>query len=252
MNKDYTICIIASHAPHQEYYCFNSFLKSLDGEPLTVLGWGTGEYKNLSDRPRIFYNAIKARAIKTKNLILSDCWDMVFVDSPEIVFEKHKANNCDITFSAEKNPFPSEAREQFDAIAPVNTSYKYLNCGTIVGKTEAILTMLEDMDAPNLPVDYFIQEEQKMFHYNEQKFYMDSFFRQPVSMKLDYSQDIANCMQDVTMDEISMFGGGSMETGTVAKIRNKETNSIPSIIHWNGSSKTAGTMEPILKHLNLL
>ena len=89
MNKDYTICIIASHAPHQDYYCFNEFLKSIAGEPLMVLGWGTGEYKNLSDRPRMFYNAIKSGVIKTKNLILSDCWDMIAIDSPEIIFKKH-------------------------------------------------------------------------------------------------------------------------------------------------------------------
>ena len=191
MNKDTTVCIIASHAPHQEYYCFKEFVKSLEGENVVCLGWGTGEYRNLSDRPRMFYNAIKVGHIKTKNLILSDCWDMVFIDSPEAIFEKHKSLGADVTFSAEKNCFPQELREEFDKIAPTDTAYKYLNCGTVVGETEAILAVLEDMDAPNTPLDYWMEDEQRMFHYNEQGWYMESFFRQPVKMTLDYYLNIS-------------------------------------------------------------
>ncbi len=240
MNKsEYTIAIISSHFPTQDYYCFGEFLKSLEGEPI-ICGGQDGSYKNLSDRPRIFYDAINQGYVKTEWLILSDCWDMVFVDSPSVIFEKHKANNCDITFSCEKNCFPEDLKQQFDEIAPANTPYKYLNCGTIVGRTEAIFTLLKDMDAPNLPKDYWMPEEQKTFHYNEQLWYQQSFFRQPVSMKLDYYQDIANCMEQVTTKELDF---------SEKKIRNIECNTYPSIWHWNGGSKTAGTQIPILTKL---
>jgi hypothetical protein len=57
------------------------------------------------------------------------------------------------------------------------------------------------------------------------------------------------------MEDIALSGGcaANIEDAKMyTMIRNKETNTFPSILHWNGGSKSAGTMQPILQHLNLL
>ena len=116
------------------------------------------------------------------------------------------------------------------------------------------MEVLEAMDAPNLPVDYHDSRKGYNHHFNDQAMYMDIYLRQPVKMKLDYDCIIAQNMQDVKEDELSLFGGCSaaLNSPMINKIRNKETNTLPSIIHWNGGSKTGWSREKILKHLNLL
>ncbi len=239
-----TLCFISNREPTAPYFTYKEFFKSLDGELKLILGTIPGQYQNLSDRPRILQEAIYKKDIDTKYTIFVDCWDLMFADSPQVVLDKHLATGNDITFSAEKNCFPSDYKERFNAIAPINSSYKYLNCGTIVGETAALLTLLESMDAINKPKDYFDTQKGHMHHYNEQGWYMEEFFKQPVKCGLDYYQDIANCMQDVLPEELDLSVAG--------KIRNIECNTYPSIIHLNGNSKTShGIRELSIKQLNL-
>ncbi len=242
MSIDYTIAFVRDKYPTADYFCAREFDKSIEGE--NILGLGTGgksEFDGLSDRPRIFYNAIKNGLIKTKYIFAIDCFDLVFVDKPEVILEKHFLLNCDISIGAEKNCFPDLLKEQFDELAPKNTSYKYLNCGTIIAETEALLAMYESMDALNKPRDFFDVEKGGMHHYNEQGWYMDEYLKQPVKIALDYNQNICNCLQNVKPEELDF---------SEQRIRNIECNTYPSIWHMNGSSKTDfGVRELILKHL---
>ncbi len=252
--NNYTLVIISNRVPSENYFTYFQFYKSLEGEQiLNLCDHYPNVYKNLSDRPRMLYKAFEDGLIKTEKILFCDSWDLVFVDKPDIIFEKWQDMKCDIAISAEKNCFPADYKEQFDKVAPTDTSYKYINCGTVLGYSDAFFEMLVSMDANYHPYDYYIPEQGMMHHFNEQLYYHQEFFKQPVNIKIDYYQNIAQCMQDVALDELSLFGGGSMEPGSqmITKIRNKETNSFPSIIHWNGSSKSAGTREPILKHLSL-
>ncbi len=243
MNKDYQIVVVSSGTPNAPYFCLDAFYKSLAGETILLLGQNFPNF-HLSDRPRILHDAIKNGAVSTEYIIFCDSWDLFFVDKPEVIIEKHLANNCDITISAEKNCFPDDYREHFDKVAPKDTSYKYLNCGTVIGRTDAFFALLESMDAANQPYDYFDQEKGGMFHYNEQKYYHEEFVKQKLNIKLDYYQDIANCMQDVLPEELDFSG---------EKIRNIECNTYPSIIHMNGNSKDAhGIRELTLKHYGYL
>jgi hypothetical protein len=170
-----------------------------------------------------------------------DCWDLVLAGTMDEIFEKHRGNHCDITISAERNCFPHDLKEEFDKLAPENTTYKYLNCGVIVGSTEALLAILEDMDAANLPADSHNSETG--WHYpNEQIEFQKVFLRQPVKIALDYTQDITWCLHDVGVNEL----GYAQE-----RIYNNETQRFPSICHMNGGGKTSGVREPILQHLKL-
>lgn len=251
--SDVQIVTIANHWPAQDYYCYNSLFKSVGDNQILVLGQGEMEYTGLSDKPRILYHAIKEGVIKSKHLIFIDAYDVVFVDTGEEIMSKFKSFQTSIVVGAEKNCFPGNFKREYDRL-PSTSSYKYLNSGVIVGETEAMLTVLEAMDAPNLPRDYHDPNKGYNHHFNDQAYYMDIFLRQPVPMRLDYNCEITQNMQDVSMDEIMFMGVSaySPDVEMIPKIKNVETNSMPSIIHWNGGSKTGGTMQPILKHLNLL
>lgn len=250
--SDVRIVTIANHWPPQEYYCYNSLFKSVGSNEILILGTGEMEYTGLSDKPRILYNAIKSGKIPEKYIVFIDAFDVVLVDSLESIINKFKSMDCQILIGAEKNCFPNNFQKEYDKL-PHTSSFKYLNSGVIIGETEAILEVLEAMDAPNLPRDYHDPIKGYNHHFNDQAYYMDLFLRQPVKMKLDYNCEIAQNMQDVTIGDINLsFRLDKDSKPLYNEIRNIETGSFPSIVHWNGGSKSAGTMQPILKHLNLL
>lgn len=251
--SEFKIVTIANRWPTEEYYCYPSLFKSVGNNEILVLGQEPGSYTGLSDKPRILYNSIKEGKITEKYIVFIDAFDVVFASPLEEIMSKYLSFKKPIIIGAEKNCFPSNFKKEYDKL-PYTSSYKYLNSGVIIGETEAILETLEAMDAPNLPRDYHDPNKGYNHHFNDQAYYMDLYLRQPVKMQLDYNCEIVQNMQDVTLDELSLFVGTSMEPNApmITKIRNKETNSFPSIIHWNGGSKSSGTMQPILSHLNLL
>jgi hypothetical protein len=248
------IVTIANRWPQEDYYCYKSLFKSVGNSEILVLGQEQGEYTGLSDKPRILYNAIKDGKITEKYIVFVDAFDIVFAGTLENIMSKFKSFNVPIVIGAERNCFPQNFQKEYDRL-PHTSSYKYLNSGVIVGETEAILEVLEAMDAPNLPVDYHDGRTGRNFHFNDQAYYMDLYLRQPVKMLLDYNCEIAQNMQDVTMDDIELMGAlaeNPKDSLMRVIIKNKETGKYPSIVHWNGGSKSSGTMQPILKHLNLL
>lgn len=246
--SDFKIVTISNRVPTEHYYTYQYLQKSAGDNEILVLGQSEGEYTGLSDKPRILYNAIKNGLIKEQIIIFVDAWDVVFIDRIETLIEKYKSFNSSIVIGAEKNCFPSNFQKEFERL-PYSSSYKYLNSGVIVGETDAIMTALEAMDAPNLPVDYHDSRKGYNHHFNDQAYYMDLYLRQPVEIKLDYKCAIAQNMQDVTEDDLLFAWFNKSNTPF---IMNTETQSMPAIIHWNGGSKTGWSRERILKHLNLL
>lgn len=240
--SDYRVVTISNRKPTQDYYTYDQLFKSVGSHEILVLGQQRGEYTGLSDKPRILYNAIKNNLIKEDIIFFVDAWDVVFASSLDEVYEKFKTFRCPIVIGAEKNCFPPNFKKEYDKL-PSFSSYKYLNSGVIIGYKDAIMEVLEAMDAPNLPQDYRNNITQTNYHFNDQAYYMDLFLRQPVEMRLDYTCFIAQNLQDVTEDELGF---------SEHRIINNETKSYPSIFHWNGSSKDKWSREPILKHLNLL
>lgn len=239
---NWRIVTISNRRPQEWYYTYDQLFKSADGYDILVLGQQPGEFTGLSDKPRILYHAIKNGLIKEDIIIFVDAWDTVFLQSPEHALDDFSLLRTSILIGAEKNCFPSNFKKEYDRL-PYTSSYRYLNSGVIIGFTEAILTVLEAMDAPNLPMDYHDNRRGVNYHFNDQAYFMDMHLRQPVDMKLDYNCMIAQNMQDVQEHELDFSG---------MLIKNKETGFHPSIAHLNGASKDKWGRAAILKHLNLL
>lgn len=249
----FKIVTISNRIPTQDYYTYQYLQKSAGDNEILVLGQEPGEYTGLSDKPRILYNAIKKGLIKENLIVFVDAWDVIFADTLESIIEKYKSFNSPIVIGAEKNCFPPHFKKEYDRL-PYTSSYKYLNSGVIIADKNALITVLEAMDAPNLPRDYHDNIKGYNHHFNDQAYFSEVYLRQPVKMKLDYNCLIAQNMQDVTEGELFFLyqWDADYENCHKSGIKNKETNKYPSIIHWNGSSKTGWSREKILNHLNLL
>lgn len=238
--NEYKIVSACSHLPKENYYCLQSYVKSLGNEDAIILTENFGKWGGLGTKPRWLYKAITENIIDTKYMIFSDCWDFIFAAPPRDLFNAYISMQIPIVISAEKNCFPENLKDEYDKFNPP-TSYKYLNSGLIVGETEAILTCLESMDAKNIPDDYW--DGEKMVNPNDQFFWQREFIKQPVHMILDYHQQLCNTLHQVEIDELEFDNGF---------IKNKETNTYPCSFHFNGGAKTNGLREPILEHLKLL
>jgi len=243
---NYTIVTICNRIPLENYYCFDSFKKSIEGtHNLIIQAIGTS-YQGLCDKPKFVYRAIKLGHIKTKYIIFCDCWDLVFCTTPEEIILKFLSMDCDLVISAERNCFPTDLKDEYDKL-PSTSSFKYLNSGMIVGKTDALLYTLEQMKVEEIPDDYF--DGQKNVHFNDQFEYQKEFIRSiglaepSVKIKLDYDCTLSMPLHQVTMGDLDF---------TEERIRNVETGRYPCTMHMNGSSKTDGLRLPILNHLNLL
>jgi len=236
----YKIVTIASRIPTESYYTFTEHFTSLRGEGCLILGSNPGEYGGLGSKPRLLYNAIKAGQIPESHIIFSDCFDLVFSCPPKEVFLKYLQFGTPFVISAEKNCFPDTFKTEYDMLPSSGSPYKYLNSGMIVAETEAMLTVLESMDAKNIPNDYW--NGQQMINPNDQEYYQKEFLKQPVPMALDTMQILSQTLHEVELDEFDF---------SEERVRNKTTNSYPCTFHFNGGSKTSGVREPILKHLGL-
>jgi len=240
----YRLVTIANRKPLEPYYTFDEFFKSIGNEEITILGTRPNEYGGLGSKPRLLYNAIKSGHIKEEHLIVCDCFDLVFACEPKQLYLKYLQFQSPVVISAEKNCFPADLKDEYDKLGEdFDSPYKYLNSGMVVGETEAILAILESMDAKNIPNDYWSEEKNCMINPNDQEYYLKEFLKQPVPISLDRYQILCNTLHSVPLDELDL---------TQDHIFNKVTQTYPCSFHLNGGSKTAGLREPILEKLNLL
>jgi len=240
------VVTVCDEPPTQSYYCYDEFLMSLSKQgvlPL-ILGKRPGEYNGLASKPKLLLKAIQDGWIKEEYIIFCDCFDLVFQADVEYVVQRFHEFNADVVISAEKNCFPNDHKSDFDAfwrdVAP--TEYKYINSGFIVGRTASLRALLESMDLEHEPDD-FVMPDGSVFHNNDQLLFQRAWTIQPVRIAIDVHCILSWCMMNVGMDEVG-FRLHRM-------VYNKSTDQYPATLHWNGGSKTQGTMEPILKHLNL-
>lgn len=243
--SDFRLVTVANKRPAEWYYTFDEFFKSLGDNEILVLGTHAGQYGGLGSKVRLLYNAIINGEIKEKYIIFCDCFDLVFAVPPEYLYNYYRMwfPNVPLVISAEKNCFPSDLKEEYDKLHNGSSPYKYLNSGMIVGEVSAMISVLESMDAKNVPNDYWDAEKNCMVNPNDQFYYQQEFLKQPVEIYLDREQILCNTLHSVKLEELSFEPQG---------IRNIETGRVPCAFHFNGSAKTDGLREPILKHLNLL
>lgn len=255
MIEDFSIVTCCNRVPSEPYYCLNEFAKSVgrDRDKLIVLDERMGRWDGLGTKPKWLYKAITEKKVSAKYIIFCDCWDLVFSLSPTHLFQTYRTLfKSPLVISAEKNCFPADLKEQYDAL-PHSSSYRYLNSGMIVGETDAMLATLEAMDLSNVPDDYR-KEDGGMYHVNDQFLYQQIFLKQPVWIELDYHQTLCNTLHSVKIEELDFIDSGKQKGMDEERgvIFNRETMSIPCSFHLNGSAKTDGLREPILKHINLI
>lgn len=235
---------ISNRQPTSWYYLQKQFFQSLKDNPVTMISGGGeyGQWGGLSSKPKWLYKAIKDGHITGDVLVFVDNWDLIFLSDPQEMVDRFLSFDTDIVISSERNCFPGDLKEEFDKIA-APTDYKYLNSGCIVGKTEAILTCLEEMDLPNLPDDYYDPVKNCNVHPNDQFEWMKIFLKQPVPIALDYYQALSMTLHDAKVEELDF---------SEQRIRNKVTNSYPCTLHFNGGAKDNMSIRtPILNHLGL-
>lgn len=238
---DFKIITVSTGKPSQSYYCYDEFFRSLGKHEPMVLTRGFHPYTGLGSKPKMVYKAIKTGLVKEKYIIFCDCFDIVLTCDPQELFENFLHFKSPFVISSERNCFPADLKDEYDKL-PATSSFKYLNSGMIVAETEAMLAVLEAMDLGNVPEDYFDKERGGMCHINDQELYQHIFLKQPVPMTLDYDQVLCNTLHSVKLEDLD-FGW--------ERIRNIETETLPCSFHLNGSAKTDGLREPILKHLGL-
>jgi hypothetical protein len=246
-----TVVAVADKEPVHDYLikgwnAFNMSLKRFGHSPV-ILGWNQ-TWKGLGSKPKLLKKAIENDQIDSEYLIFSDALDVAFIDSPEAIVEEFNTFYPEdaIVWNAERNCFPCAEWAQFhpDSRYP----YKFLNSGLSVGRTMDFLQVLTEMKVDEIPDDRQIYTGQ-WEHFIDQHFFMEKFlFGQCGEHELKQSVDsqclIFQTMVGETMDNFELQEG--------RMIYNKSTGTHPMAIHWNGPSKTAGTMDVILEHLDLL
>lgn len=234
------VIAISNKQPDAWYYLYRQYFQSL--LPHTPKVFQPQHWGGLMTKPRVLYQLIKDRTITTSHIIFTDCWDLLFCATPDEIMRHYAEFNADVVVSSERNCFPGDLKEDFDSQNPP-TEYKYLNSGCIVGKTEAILSCLEAMDLPSIPDDHYDEEKKCNIHPNDQFEWMKIYFKQPVSIKLDYLQQLSMTLHNAKIEELDF---------SEKRIRNKVTGSYPCTLHFNGGSKDdLAIRNPILQHMNL-
>lgn len=242
------VITVSSYDPKPAYYRPNAFRESLRkfGVVATNLGEGR-EWHGLMTKPRLYREFLREGRQQGDVLIVCDSWDCFFQTHPDdIVDYFHPTFPLDaIVFNAERNCFPCtpETKAGFDEFADrkkINTPWRYLNSGFMVGTPKAILALLESMNLDAIPDDYQ-KPDGSWFNPNDQAEFQLAFLKQPVPMALDYYTQLCMAAHGSTLDELDFSG---------PRIKNKITGSTPLVFHCNGSAKN-DLAPKILEHLGL-
>lgn len=243
------IVAVADGPPKHDYLIrgYEAFVASCvrHGIAPTILGWDQ-PWTGLGCKPKLIKKAIEEGVVNADYIIFADAFDVVFARSPYTALQTFKDNwesQYRIMWNAERYCFPDESLAQFHPETPY--PWKFLNSGLSIGKTQDYLQVLTEMKVDDIADDF--QVNGIWSHSNDQlnvqhKFLFGQCAPHELKMGLDSECSMFQTMIGETMDTFEWQDG---------KLRNKITGQFPSALHFNGNSKTAGLMEPILKELGL-
>lgn len=230
MNERPIVITVSDKTPTEPYYCYFDFFESLGrfGHEPKVLGYGE-PYRGMMSRLKLPLAFM--RQIDNRHVIICDCWDLLFLDSPEAIIERFKMFGAPIVVSAERTLFPAKVYGEY----PVgSTDSRYLNAGFIVAERLALIDLFERLNIDNQPDD-FQQDDGSWVHYSEQELLHYAFTDKPNPIVLDYRSEICQSMFRTLPGEVCL---------TVDGVVNTLTNSRPMVIHWNGPAKTEAHLLP--------
>lgn len=235
------VVICADNRPTAPYYLFDELLASLKrfGHDPMMLGWEL-PWTGLGSKPRLLKRAIESGQIADDRMIFCDAFDVVFGCSPETIDEHAREfYGPEIVWNAERSCFPDSSLA--DRHPPSRTSFRYLNSGFGIGRTEDFLRLLEWMKADEIPDDSR-DASGRGVHPNDQDFVMRALVDGQLGMRLDHHAILCQTLCGVTAEDLDFDG---------PLIANRETGSFPCAFHFNGSAKTGGLAEPILRKMGL-
>lgn len=240
--NEYRVVTVTNRIPNEWYYLQREFFKSLGNTQPVVITGGGEQWGGLTTKPKWLYRVLKEKMVEEKYIIFPDNWDLVFAVPCDDIFDLYKMMGYDVIISAEKNCFPEDTKDDYDRLNNIDV-YRYLNSGFIIGRTDAIIACLEEMDLPSVPNDYYDEVEKRNVHPNDQLLWQQVYLKQPVNIYLDCQQQFSQTLHGADIGEFDFSG---------RHIRNKITNTCPATFHFNGGAKdNLSIREPILKHLNL-
>lgn len=234
------VVTVANKRPVEPYYLYDEFLTSLarhGHEPL-ILGAGPGEYGGLGSKQRLLKQAIESGRVDDERMIFCDAFDVLFVDSPELIGDLAIEFFDDrLVYNAEKNCFPDPSLA--DRHPQTKSQFRYLNSGFAVGRTCDFMAMLDWIRADEIPNDSR-NPDGSGNHPNDQDYVMRAFVSGDLPMALDTQGIICQTLCGVDESEFDFSG---------EQIENLVTGSWPCAFHANGNAKDSGVMAPILRKL---
>jgi len=224
------VIAVSDKAPSESYYCYQEFHESLRrfGHEATILGFGE-PYRGMMSRLKLPLQYL--RTIRDEHVILTDCWDVLFLSSPVDIVEVFKTFSAPIVISAERTLFPAKDYGEYPA---ADSDVRYLNAGFIVAKRETLIALLEHLDVANQPDD-FQRPDESWQHFSEQELMHHAYVEQFVHIALDTHSMLCQNMFKTQPGEVIIEEMG---------IWNTITNSYPQSIHWNGPAKTEAELLP--------
>ena len=225
----------ASHGGRDDRFCRaveSSIRNDID---IVILGWDI-KWTGLSQKLQAAHSYVKS--LPPSDIILfTDAYDVLFTDKITNIHEKFLSlsnrTNSKIIFSAECGCWPHVMEDKNICLFkyPMSpTPYRYLNSGTWIGYAKDSVIMLQEI----------IKEAGNDFlNANDQKLVADMYINNRNGIKLDFFNEIFQSMH-MTLDPPLPYCNPIQDIILTSNktYYNKRTNTIPSVIHFNGGGKT--------------
>lgn len=219
-----TVLTISSREPHEPYYFLAQFRSSCAKhhvEPEFLQGL----WRGLLSKPKLLKDHLNLGRVKTELVLFTDCWDIIFAAGLPSIIDKFKSFDAPIVFNAERSCFPRpDLAEQFPKSV---TPYRFLNSGFFIGYTEAVASMLRDMQLDGLPDDFILPDGTK-HEPNDQENYQVWYLANQTMAALDSQAFICQSLHSSEPDEFYFDHD---------KFASRVTGNHPAVFHGNGSGK---------------
>jgi len=218
-------------APHETYYRPEKMFASVRKYGFEPVILGQDSWGGLGSKVKTLKRAIESGLVNAEYLILTDSFDVVFMDSPFNIIEEFLAIQAttprcpSILWNSEKSCF-SDASLALEH-PPCKSSFKYLNSGFGVAELAGIKTAFKECD-PELIKDDYANEQGVRVEDNDQDWWMRRLLFGDLAITLDTETKICVALHEVYEDELDFSG---------EKIVVKETGNSPMVFHFNGSGK---------------
>lgn len=215
--------ITVSNKPHPGLELYKASAKRCGIHPIILgmgdsrkLGHGSGYFGVKLDYVLQYLNSVED---KDELILFTDAWDIVFVDSAELIERKARyllQGGALAVFAAEKYESPKTSYPY--VIDKYSKDFPYLNSGAYVGKAKNLLLLLKRFSTwPKLQQDKT----------DDQEYFISEYFatNTPRSIVLDHSSFLFACM--LHSNAIVLKG----------KVVMPHSHTLPSILHFQGYEK---------------